>query len=310
MSVLVVAEHMHGRVRDVTYELVAAACELGGPVEVVVIAEDPSSIDVRCGGIDRLIHVTASQNEFESDTYRQVLEALVADRSPEVILLGFTADGMSYGAAVAAKHGLGFASDVFGLSRTGDAIVATRAFYGAKVHGELQFAEGRPVLLLIRPSVWAPVDGTSSPDVTAFAFDGVVSRVRHLEFIEPSGTDQDVTDADFLLAIGRGIGERENIAMFEQLAERWGATLASSRPLVDAGWMPSSRQVGQSGNTVRPKVYLAFGISGAPHHLMGMHASGTIIAVNRDPAAAIFKVADYGAVADLFGIADELKMLT
>ena len=119
----------------------------------------------------------------------------------------------------------------------------------------------------------------------------------------------DITTADFLLSIGRGIGERENIELFEGLAQKMGATLGVSRPLVDAGWMPASRQVGQSGKTVKAKVYLAFGISGAVQHLAGMKTSGTIIAVNTDPEAAIFNVAHYGATCDLFEVAEELEKL-
>ena len=309
MSVLIVAEHTQGRVHDVTYELVAAAHELGGSVEVAVIARDPAGLDLVCGGIDTLIHVPVSEEVFDGDVYRQVLEALIADRSPEAILLGFTANSMSYAAAVAAKQGLGFASDVFGLSRASDGIVATRAFYGGKVHGELGFFSGRPVLLVIRPAAWPPAEGSCSPAVTEFTLGSLVSRTQHLEFREPPDSDFDIGAADFILAIGRGIADQENVLVFEELAEKLGATLASSRPLVDAGWMPSSRQVGQSGKTVKPKVYLAFGISGAVHHVMGMKASGTIIAVNSDPGAAIFRVANYGAVADLFDIADELEKL-
>ena len=137
----------------------------------------------------------------------------------------------------------------------------------------------------------------------------VESRARHRELREAAKSDVDITTADFLLSIGRGIGEQENIAMFEELAQKIGATLAVSRPIVDAGWMPNARQVGQSGKTVKPKVYLAFGISGAVQHLAGMKTSETIIAVNTDPEAAIFDVAHYGAVADLFDVAEELAKL-
>ena len=126
---------------------------------------------------------------------------------------------------------------------------------------------------------------------------------------QPTSSDVDITQADFLLSIGRGIGDKENVEMFEELAEKMGATLSVSRPLVDAGWMPSSRQVGQSGKTVKPTVYLAFGISGAVQHLAGMKTAGTIIAVNTDPEAAIFNVAQYGAMADLFDVAEELEKL-
>ena len=165
-------------------------------------------------------------------------------------------------------------------------------------------------MLLLRPTVWPPAEGGGSPRISELRVTFPPSRARHKEFVEQPRADVDIGEADFLLAIGRGIGDKENIPTFEQLAEKMGATLAVSRPLVDAGWMPNSRQVGQSGKTVKPKVYLAMGISGAVQHLAGMKTSGTIIAVNTDPEAAIYSTAHYGAVADLFEVAEELGKLT
>ena len=136
-----------------------------------------------------------------------------------------------------------------------------------------------------------------------------VARTEHVSFQEAAGGDVDITKAEFLLSIGRGVEDKDNIPRFEALAEKLGATLSSSRPLVDAGWMPSALQVGQSGKTVKPRVYLALGISGAVQHLAGMRSADTIIAVNTDPEAPIFGVAHYGAVADLFEVADELEAL-
>ena len=133
------------------------------------------------------------------------------------------------------------------------------------------------------------------------------ARTEHLGFRDAEVSDVDITKAPFLLAIGRGVEDGENVARFEELADRLGATLSVSRPLVDAGWVPSARQVGQSGRTVKPRVYLALGISGAIQHLAGMRSSETIIAVNTDPEAPIFGVAHYGAVADMFELADELE---
>jgi electron transfer flavoprotein alpha subunit len=309
MSVLVVAEQLQGRVRDVTYELISAARELGGPVAVAVIGSDPASLDLSREGVDEVVQVRVEQAEFENDVYQAALETLLAERQPDAVLLGFTVSGMGYAGAVAAKLGLGFASDVFALARDSESLLATRAFHGAKVHAELEFPAGRPVLLMLRPTVWPPAPPGGSPAVTEHALAPVASRARHLEFREAAKSDVDITTADFLLSIGRGVGEQENIAQFEELADKLGATLAVSRPIVDAGWMPNARQVGQSGKTVKPKVYLAFGISGAVQHLAGMKTSETIIAVNTDPEAAIFDVAHYGAVADLFDVAEELTKL-
>jgi electron transfer flavoprotein alpha subunit len=187
--------------------------------------------------------------------------------------------------------------------------VAERAFYGSKVNAEIEFPGHKRVLLMLRPTAWPPAAGGGSAVEAELEASVSGSRARHLDFEEAATGDVDITTADFLLSVGRGVGEKENLSQFEELADKMGATLSVSRPLVDQGWMPSSRQVGQSGKTVKPKVYLALGISGAVQHLAGMKTSGTIIAVNTDPEAAIFNVAHYGAVADLFEVAEELEKL-
>jgi electron transfer flavoprotein alpha subunit len=309
VSVLVVAEHLKGELRPVTLELVSAAGDLGGPVVVAVIGRSELAEQVNVAGVDEILTVAVEQDEFENDVYQAALEKLVAERNPRTVLLGFTVNSMGYGPAVAAKLGLGFASDVFAIRDEGGSLVAERAFYGSKVHAEIEFPNHEQALLLLRPTTWPPAEGAGSANVTEVSLDGIESRARHKEFVEVATGDVDITTADFLLSVGRGIGEKENLERFEGLAEKMGATLSVSRPLVDAGWVPNARQVGQSGKTVKPKVYLALGISGAVQHLAGMKTSGTIIAVNSDPEAAIFNVAHYGAVADLFEVAEELDKL-
>jgi len=162
---------------------------------------------------------------------------------------------------------------------------------------------------MLRPTTWAPAECAGSASVSELSVSIHQSRARHREFVEAPPGDVDITTADFLLSVGRGIGDKENLPMFERLAAKMGATFSVSRPLVDAGWVPSLRQVGQSGKTVKPKVYLAMGISGVVQHFAGMKTSGTIIAVNTDPEAAIFNVAHDGAVADLLEVAEELEKL-
>jgi electron transfer flavoprotein alpha subunit len=311
MKTLVVAEHVRGELRPVTLELISAARSLGGPVEVAVIAADPSTFTaaVNVEGVDEILAVTAGGDEFENDVYQHAVEQLVAERSPQVILLGFTVNAMGYGPALAAKLGAGFASDVFAAREEDGGLVAERSFFGAKVNAEVEFPGHDLVVLLVRPTAWPPAEGAGSAGVTEVSASPPASRARHTGWVEAQAGDVDITTAEFLLAVGRGIGDKENLEQFEELASSMGATLSSSRPLVDAGWMPSARQVGQSGKTVKPKVYLALGISGAVQHLAGMKTSGTIIAVNTDPEAAIFNVAHYGAVADLFEVAEELEKL-
>ena len=311
MTTLVVAEHVRGALRPVTLELISAARDLGGPVAVAVVASDPSAFTeaLSVEGVDEILTVQVEQENFENDVTQQAVEALVEERGPRAVLMGFTVDAMGYAPALAVKLGLGFASDVFALREEEDAIVAERSYYGAKVNAEVEFPGHDRVVLLIRPTAWQPAGGTGSATVTEVAVPPAASRARHRDWVEVQAGDVDITTADFLLSVGRGVGEKENLEQFEELAGRMGATLSVSRPLVDAGWMPNSRQVGQSGKTVKPKVYLALGISGAVQHLAGMKTSGTIIAVNSDPEAAIFNVAHYGAVADLFEVADELDKL-
>jgi electron transfer flavoprotein alpha subunit len=311
MSVLVVAEHLRGELRPVTLELITAAGELEGPTAVAVIARDPSRLTdaVNRESVDEIVTVAVDAEEFENDVYQAALEALIQERRPKVTLLGFTVNSMGFAPAVATKLGLGLASDVFAVRSDSGSLIAERAFYGAKVHAEIEFPNKEQVLLLLRPTTWTPVEGTGSATVSDFPVTTEHSRARHQEFEEVAVADVDITTADFLLSVGRGIGEKENLPRFEQLAEKMGATLSVSRPIVDAGWMPNARQVGQSGKTVKAKVYLALGISGAVQHLAGMKACDTIIAVNSDPEAAIFNVAHYGAVADLFEVVDELEKL-
>ena len=308
---LVIAEHLRGRLPDVTRGLVTAARDLPRPVSVAIIAADPGPLadEADLQGVEEIVSVRAGGDEFENDVYRDVLEGLLASRQPEVVLTGFTVNSMGYAPAVAAKLALGFASDVFAVSLENGTVVARRAFYGSKVHAEVELPGEGPIILMLRPTVWAPAEAGGGAARSELSVEARPPRAHHLRFVEAPQADVDITSADFLLSIGRGIGDKENIGRFVRLAERMGATLSVSRPIVDAGWMPSARQVGQSGKTVKPKVYLALGISGAVQHLAGMKGSGTIIAVNTDPEAAIFGVAHYGAVADLFKVVDELEKL-
>lgn len=307
---LVVAEHVRGGLRDVTLECISAARELDGPVTVAVVTRDPSTLAgaVNVTGVDEIVTITVDAEEFSPDAYTDAVSELVRQRQPSVVLTGFTVNGMGFAPAVAARLDLGFASDVVALRNDEAGLVVERDFYGAKVRAELEFPAKQTVVVMLRPTVWPLAEGAGTASASELAV-STTSRTRHLEFVEAQAGDVDITKADFLLSLGRGVGEKDNIGEFAELAEKMGATLGVSRPLVDAGWMPASRQVGQSGKTVKPKVYLALGISGAVQHLAGMKTSGTIIAVNTDPEAAIFNVAHYGAVADIFDVAEELEKL-
>jgi len=310
-DVLVVAEHRGGRLRDVTFECITAAGALG-EVTVAIIAADPLPLvaDASVEGVTDIVTVTVECGEFEADIHQAAVERLIRALAPRVVIAGHSVNGSGLAPAVAVRLGLGFASDVFDIAREGDVVVAQRSMYGGKVHVEIDFSAHEQAFLLVRPGAYPPAAGSSQPAVSALAPEPVDSRSRHRAFVAPERSDDiDITQAPVILSIGRGVGEEANIGLFASLAERMGARLAASRPLVDAGWLPPSRQVGQSGQTVAPAVYLALGISGAIQHLIGMKGSGTVIAVNTDPDAPIFSVAHYGAVADIFEVAAELTKL-
>jgi electron transfer flavoprotein alpha subunit len=307
-GILVLAETRRGELREVSLELVAAARavkdEAGGRLAVAVLGGDPPP-ELSVEGVDEILTVATPTPHFEAHVAQRALEALIEAEQPSLILVGHTIDALGFGPAVAARNGLGFASDVIGV-RYEDGPVATRGAYGDKLAAELDFPGKDRVLLMLRAGAFEPASGAASPPVRAVDADLGEAVTEHVEFQEVAAGEVDITKADFLLSIGRGIEDQDRIEELEELAEKMGATLSVSRPLVDAGWVTNARQVGQSGKTVKPKVYLALGISGAVQHLAGMSKAGTIIAVNTDPEAPIFNVAHYGAVADLFDVAEEL----
>ena len=259
MSVLVGRRHIRGELRPVTLELISAARSLGGPVAVAVIAKDPGALTdtVNVEGVDEILTVQVEQDEFENDVYQAAVEQLVAERSPRAVLLGFTVGSMGYGPALAAKLGLGFASDVFAVREEDGGLVAERSFYGAKVNGELEFPGHDTVVLLLRPTSWQPAEGAGSASVTAVEAPSATSRARHKDWVEAQAGDVDITHSRTSCSRS-GAGRRQgNLEQFEELAESMGATLSSSRPLggcrLDAERRPG-RPVRQA---VKPKVYLA-----------------------------------------------------
>jgi electron transfer flavoprotein alpha subunit len=308
-GVLVVAEARRGELRDVSLELIGAARSLGGPLSVAVIDHDPSRYRDRLSveGVDTVLAVATPNEHFEPHVAARALEGLIASEQPDVVVLGHTIDSLGFAPAVAARGGHGFASDVTRVSGGAGSLVVGRSAYGGKLEAELDFPGKDTVLLLLRAGTFEPAAGSGSPEWRDVQVELGEPRSEHVDFREAATGDVDITKADFLLSVGRGIEDKDNLEQFEGLADKMGATLSVSRPLVDAGWVTNARQVGQSGKTVKPKVYLALGISGAVQHLAGMRGADTIIAVNTDPEAPIFSVAHYGAVADLFDVADQLE---
>ncbi|MFC7167346.1 electron transfer flavoprotein subunit alpha/FixB family protein [Halospeciosus flavus] len=311
-DVLAVAEHRRGELRDVSYELVTAGRELadatGGDLHVAVVSGDVDEYadSLNREGVDT-VHTVDYGEEFNHDVYAQATEALFADLDAEFLVVPNSVNGLDYAPAVSNALDLPYVSDAVGLDYADGVLEATREMYGSKVETTVEVAEG-PFAVSIRSGEWPAAEGVGDADVQAFDFtpdeDAIGSTVTGFE--EVGGGDVDISEAEFLVSIGRGIEEEENLELVEALVEATDATLSSSRPIVDNGWLPKNRQVGQSGKQVTPKVYLAIGISGAVQHVAGMKGAETIIAVNTDPNAPIFDIADYGVVGDLFDVVPAL----
>jgi electron transfer flavoprotein alpha subunit len=313
-GLLVIAEQRRGELRPVSLELIGAAQSLrreGDSVAVALLAPSPGALiePLKLAGVDEIVTVKVTAPEFDPDTFESAIGALIAERKPDVVLVAHSVDSFGFAAALAAKLGLGFATDVFKVERQDGELVATRGGYGQKVNVEVDFPGRATVLLAVRGNVFKPPEQKASPRVSEFSAPPVSSRSTGREFIELAAADDvDMTAAEFILTIGRGIGEEAKVAQFKELADAIGATLGCSRPIADAGWLPKSRQVGQSGKTASAcKLYIAMGVSGAIQHLAGMKHVAIIVAVNSDAEASIFGVAKYGIVGDIFEIAEELR---
>jgi electron transfer flavoprotein alpha subunit len=314
-TILVVAEHRRNELRPVSFELISAAQELkkdaSDKVLVAVIGSQAESYvsALSVNGVDEVILVPVAVSEFDPDLYEAAVTALIEDKKPSVVLLPHSVDSLGYAATLASKSGYGFATDVFVVEYQGSDLVATRGGYNQKVNVEVDFPGKEVVVMTIRGSVFKPLEGSASPVVTSFDLSAVQSRSKNKAFIElGGGSDIDITTVDFIMSIGRGIGEETNVEQFRELAEEAGATLCCSRPIADAGWLPKSRQVGQSGKVVGTcKFYVALGISGSIQHMAGMKHVPTIIAVNTDPSASIFTIAKYGILGDIFDFEEEMR---
>lgn len=309
-DVLAVTEHRRGDLRDVSYEVISAGRELanesGGDLHLAVISGDAAGFadDLNRDGVD-YVHTVSEGEEFNHDIYTQAIEAIHAEVEPEVVLMPNSVNGLDYAPAVANSLDLPLATDAVGIEY-GDSLTVTREMYGSKVETTVEIG-GDQQAVTIRGAEWPAAEGVGDAEISEFDVDidtDTGSRVTGFE--EVGGGDVDISDAEFLVSIGRGIEEEENLPLIEDLVEATDATLSSSRPIVDNGWLPKNRQVGQSGKVVTPDVYLAIGISGAVQHVAGMKGSDTIIAINTDPNAPIFDIADYGIVGDLFDVVPEL----
>ncbi|MBX7233561.1 MAG: electron transfer flavoprotein subunit alpha/FixB family protein [Caldilineales bacterium] len=310
-DILVVAEHLDGKIADISFEMTGKARELaaalGGRVSVLLLG---SGMEAQAAGFaaDATLYLDDPRlAHYNPQAYQRVIAAVVAERAPRLVMLGYSSVGMDVAAWLSVKSERPCIAYVNQLAVENGAIVARSQLYGGKLTAE-SAPQGKNLIVTIMAGAFAAEAGRGAAPVQAIAapiaLDGL--RTRFVELIKPEAGDVDITAEEKLVAVGRGVGGAEGVELAGELAEALGAVVAASRPVTDAGWLPKSRQVGKSGLTVRPKLYLMLGISGAPEHLEGMKDADLIIAVNSDANAPIFNVAHYGATQDLFEVAEAM----
>ncbi len=309
-DIYVVIEHLRGQMADISYVMLAAARALaqgtGGSVMAVLLGHNAQELAGDLAA-DRVLYVDdPALADFTSDAYLAALSALISENEPRAVLLGHTSIGMDVASGLSARLGLPLVSQCQSLSADGKFL---SQICGGKIMAEGALP-GPTALVTMAPGGYKPEEGQSAepPEVAPTAaptLEGL--RVTLAQYIEPEAGDVDISKEPILISVGRGIQNEDHIELAEELAKALGGVVCSSRPVVDQGWLPTSRMVGKSGQVVKPKLYLAMGISGAPEHVEAITDSEMIIAVNTDPAAPIFDIAQYGAEVDM---TDLLEVLT
>ena len=316
-EIFVVVEHRKGEIREITFEMLFKARELcqtssHNLTAILLGGKDSGVVDDLAKWADRVIAFEDDRLEiFNADLYKEILDRLIAEHTPFLTLMGHTSWGMDLAPALSIRTGFPLATDCVDIQTEDGRPMVFRQIYSGKLFSKVSFKESPGYLITVRPGAFLPpdgVEGTPGEIVMQELPSGLTEpKKEFIEFVDTGAGDIDITQAELLVSIGRGVGEEENIAAIRELADLMGATLSCSRPVVDKNWLPKYHQVGTSGKSVKPKVYLAFGISGAFQHVAGITGAGTVIAINKDRKAPIFRVADYGIADDLFKVADALK---
>ncbi len=313
-NVLVLAEHRQGELRDVSFEMLAVAPavakDMGGEAVVLLVGSGMDDLAKKMAGYGVKVLVVDDPNfeNFNAEKYQKVLSALIDDLKPAVLMTGHTAQGVDFMPALAVEKNLPLAADAIGLTYEDGTLKATRSMYSGKVNAVVAFKPADTYLVTFREGAVEAPEAAAEGSVEKLdnPFTDDVPYRKFLEYVEAEVGDVDITQSDVLVAIGRGLKEDKNLPVVEELAAAIKADLAGSRAATDAGWIPHDRQVGTSGKAVKPKLYIAMGISGAFQHLAGMKGAKTIVAINKDPEAPIFTVADYAIVDDLFKVVPKL----
>ncbi len=315
-DILVLADHLGGQLSDPTLELVGKAKELAGATggQAVVALLGAPDLAGQITGADAVLTMDhPALADYTPEAWEKALVHIVNERQPRLVMIANTTIGMDVGAGLSAAWGAPLVAYAVGLEVDGSDVVATAQVYGGKLLAEVALNGDRGVCTVVAGSFAAPdgsgAAGGGSPAAEAMSPPAGLDDLKtsFLTMVEPEGGDVDITAAELLVSVGRGIGSQDNLEEVQELADALGAPLSASRPITDAGWLPKTRQVGKSGLKVKPKVYLTFGISGAPEHLEGMRDAELIIACNTDGAAPIFDVAHYGTTIDLFDLVPALN---
>jgi electron transfer flavoprotein alpha subunit len=307
-GVLVYIEQVDGDVAAISRELLGKGRELadalGGPLSALLVGADTAALAQRVPafGADTVYQVQdASLAAYTTDGYVAAALQAIAQAQPALIMAGASFQMRDFGAALAADLSAGLAADVVDVQVAGGQISAVRPSHGGNVINTFNFAGGTPAVVLVRKQSFAPAAEAAgrSGNVETLALSGAAIRTEVTEVAAKTGA-VNLTDAAIIVSGGRGLGDKDNYyKLIPPLAEALGGAYGASRAIVDAGWVPYEHQVGQTGKTVSPKLYVACGISGAIQHLAGMRTSRNIVAVNKDPDAPIFRVASYGVVGDV-----------
>ncbi len=317
-SVLVFVERREGELKRPALEALAVARrladKLGGTVDAVAFGPGAASVGQAVGqyGADRLFAVEADHLElYAVEGYTATLADVARETSAAVLLVPATILGKDLAARTTARLETVCASEVTEIDVDDDGTLrATRPVYSGKALAKVALAPGSPVVATLRPNAFpaTEADPARSPEVVTreAALGPDQLRIRTVRLVKSERQEQDVTEASIVVSGGRGLKEPENFSLIRDLAEALGGAVGASRAVVDAGWIPHAHQVGQTGKVVSPNLYIACGISGAIQHLAGMSSSKVIVAINKDPDAPIFKVADYGIVGDVFEVLPEL----
>ena len=307
-KIYVIVEHLKGKIEDTTFEMIGKAKSLGGEVTAVLMGHGNGNMAGQLGAADKVIHVDhAALAEFNPQAYSKTLASVVEAGKPKIVLIGSTSMGMELAPALSVDQNMGLVAYVSDITNGGSTAVSQ--LYGGKINVESAFDSDSYVISVLPGSF--PADAgrkEGSPAVESMAAPDLGGlTINFKKLIEPEGGDVDITTQEILISVGRGIQSDENLPMVEDLASKLGGSVSCSRPIVDNKWMPKTRQVGKSGLKVKPKLYLALGISGAPEHIEGMKDAELIIAVNSDANAPIFDYAHYGVVGDLFDVIPALS---